>query len=287
MTLAPPHDAPPPSDRTGPAGPSRATVTAGAGAQAPDLPAGWRRVAFEAVGSTNDEAKALAAAGAGHGTIVTARRQEGGRGRRGSGWASPEGNFYGSVVLRSGAAPQAAGQLAFVVALALAEAVARTSGLQPALKWPNDLVLPAAEGAKISGILLESETGADGQLAWVVAGTGVNLTRHPGGLDRPVTNLVAAGGRRVDPEAFLAAYAAALDGWERRWRRDGFAPVREGWLRHAVGLGGPAAARLTSGTLHGIAEGLAEDGSLILRLADGTPRRITAGEVFFGPPPSG
>lgn len=278
MTLAPPSDAPP-----GPAG--RDAADSGR-ARAAELPAGWRRVALDGVGSTNDEAKKLAAAGTGHGTVVTARRQEGGRGRRGSGWQSPEGNFYGSVILRSGGTPQTAGQLAFVVALALADAVLRTSGLEPGLKWPNDLVLPAAGGAKISGILLESETGADGRIAWVVAGTGVNLTRHPRGLDRPVTDLAAAGGRSVDPETFLAAYATALDGWERRWRRDGFGPVRDGWLRRAVGLGGPATARLISGTLNGVAEGLAEDGALVLRLTDGTSRRIAAGEVFFGPPPS-
>lgn len=277
MRLAPPSEA-----ATGPAG--GGTVD-GARAGAAALPAGWRRVALDAVGSTNDEAKALAAAGAGHGTVVTARRQEGGRGRRGSGWDSPAGNFYGSVILRSGGTAQSAGQLAFVVALALADAVLETSGLRPGLKWPNDLVLPAAGGAKISGILLESETGADGRIAWVVAGTGVNLTRHPRALDRPVTDLATAGGRSVDPDAFLAAYARALDGWERRWRRDGFAAVRDGWLARAVGLGGPAAARLPTGTLHGVAEDLAEDGALVLRLADGTSRRIAAGEVFFGAPP--
>jgi BirA family biotin operon repressor/biotin-[acetyl-CoA-carboxylase] ligase len=66
----------------------------------PVLPDGWTLVALESVGSTNDEATRLADAGAPEGTVVWAREQSGGRGRRGRNWSSPVGNLYSSTILR-------------------------------------------------------------------------------------------------------------------------------------------------------------------------------------------
>jgi hypothetical protein len=63
----------------------------------PVLPDGWTLVALHSVGSTNDEAARLAEAGASEGTVVWAREQTGGRGRRGRVWASPVGNLYTST----------------------------------------------------------------------------------------------------------------------------------------------------------------------------------------------
>jgi BirA family biotin operon repressor/biotin-[acetyl-CoA-carboxylase] ligase len=263
MTTATPQPAPTPTD--------------------PVLPAGWRRIALDAVASTNDEARARAAAGAPHGTVVTARRQTAGRGRRGAGWASPEGNLYASVVLRPDAPAAVAGQLAFVVAVALADAVAGLTPLAPRLKWPNDVILAGPAGGKLAGILLESEIGADGRVAFVIAGTGVNLAHHPAGLDQPVVDLATAGAPGIAPETFLAAYAAALDARCTDWQAQGFAPVRAAWRARAIGLGGPAEARLPDRTIAGVAEDLGTDGALLLRLPDGTLERISAGAVFFGP----
>ena len=56
---------------------------------------------YESLGSTNDEAKRLARAGAPHGTAVTARRQTAGKGRLGRSFYSPaDAGMYVSVVLR-------------------------------------------------------------------------------------------------------------------------------------------------------------------------------------------
>ena len=81
------------------------------------LPPAYRLVTFERVGSSNDEAKRLAEAGAEDGTLVWVREQDKGRGRQGRTWSSPPGNLYFSLVLRPDCSPGEACQLAFVAAL--------------------------------------------------------------------------------------------------------------------------------------------------------------------------
>lgn len=239
----------------------------------PALPAGCRLVALGAVGSTNDEARALAVAGAPDRTFVWAREQTSGRGRRGAAWSSPPGNLYVSAILRPQVQPARAMQLSFVVAVAVAEAIERVSGISLALKWPNDLML---DGRKTAGILLES-AGAGATLDWLVAGTGVNLASHPEAL-ATATHLAAAGAD-VAPEVLLPLYAGALIAWMDRWSEDGFAPVRAAWLARASGLGGPIIVRLPGSELAGIFADLDETGALVLD-APGGRRTVTAGEVY-------
>jgi BirA family biotin operon repressor/biotin-[acetyl-CoA-carboxylase] ligase len=242
-------------------------------------PRGWRLIALDAIDSTNRHARELAAEGAAHGTVVTARRQDRGRGRYGRDWVSPEGNLYVSVLLRPPVALEEAGQLTFVAALSTADALAAVAPAVPtALKWPNDVL---ARGRKIAGILLESEPAPDFAAAWVVVGVGVNLASHPEGVMYPATDLAAAGAPGVTAEAALAAFAAALDSWYRRWREDGFAAVRQAWLARAAGLGAPIRVQLDRETLSGIFAGLDTDGSLLLDRPCGERRRIAAGDVFL------
>src|SRR5712692_11886615 len=90
----------------------------------PALPEAYRLCRYDTVGSTNDMAKALARAGAPAGTLVWAREQSAGRGRRGRVWLSPPGNLYLSLVLRPECAASRAAQLGFVAALGLGDALA-------------------------------------------------------------------------------------------------------------------------------------------------------------------
>jgi BirA family biotin operon repressor/biotin-[acetyl-CoA-carboxylase] ligase len=244
------------------------------------LPSGWRVIALDAVGSTNDEAKTLAAAGAPHGTVVWAGRQEAGRGRRNRAWTSPEGNLYCSTILRPDTGPAAAGQLAFVVALSLADAVAAVAPAATlSLKWPNDVLV---NGRKVAGILLESSIRADDRVAWVVAGTGVNIRHCPEGTAFPATALDAEVAAPIAPAALLEAYLAALAEGCAQWQRQGFAPIRLAWLARAHGLGGPVTVQLERETLTGRFLDLDAEGGLILDLPGGRQRRVAAGDVFFG-----
>lgn len=249
----------------------------------PELPKGWQLHDLDTVESTNAVARALGEEGAAEGQVIWAREQRGGRARRGRVWHSPPGNLYCSILLRPGCRPSAAGQISFVVAVAMADAIDAVApsieGL--CLKWPNDLIV---HRRKMAGILLESAATADGMVDWVVAGTGVNLDSHPEEVDYPATDLAAEGFAFVLPETLLEHYVAALDRWLARWRVRGFGPIREAWKTRATGIGEMITIRLEREIVIGRFELLDEDGALHLVLGDGSRRRFTAGEVFFGEP---
>ncbi|HEV2551533.1 MAG TPA: biotin--[acetyl-CoA-carboxylase] ligase [Stellaceae bacterium] len=243
----------------------------------PRLPPFYRLVAFDAIDSTNEEAKRRAREGAAGGLLLWAREQLAGRGRRGRSFSSPPGNLYMSVLLRPARPAVAAAQLSFAAALAVGEAAAALlpDAKRLCYKWPNDVLV---DGRKLSGVLLESQAASEGRLDWLVIGIGVNLASYPEGLEFPAISLKAAGAD-VSVEALLTAVAERFLFWYERWREAGFAPLREAWLARAQGLGGDIRVRLQAGELLGRFAGLDEEGALLLDDATGR-RRIAAGDVF-------
>lgn len=244
----------------------------------PLLPPGYRLMSYETIGSTNDEAKSLACSGVGEGTLVWALTQTSGRGRRGREWASPAGNLYTSLVLRPACPLDRAAQLGFVAALAIGDALA---ALLPGLaglgcKWPNDVLVGSR---KIAGILLESEIGQDGNLAFLIVGVGINLASAPVRSEFPATSVAGEGHAPPDPAAMLEAFVGHFDTWTRRWREEGLGPVGDAWRARATGLGQPIRVRLEGSTLHGRFADIDQRGVLLLDTPDGR-RRISAGDVF-------
>lgn len=202
-----------------------------------------------------------------------ARRQTAGVGRRGRSWDGGEGNLTATLLLTLDKPPVEMGQLAFVAGLAAWTAIATYAPADiVTLKWPNDVLI---EGRKACGMLIESGG------AWAAVGIGINLATYPADVERPATSLAAHGGA-PSPDAALAVLAEAFDAALALWLAEGFGPIRQAWLTHASGIGGPCTARLPKETVSGIAEGLDADGALLLRLPGGELRRITAGDVFFG-----
>ncbi|MNX80297.1 Bifunctional ligase/repressor BirA [compost metagenome] len=150
------------------------------------------------------------------------------------------------------------------------------------IKWPNDVLL---DGRKTSGILIESGPAPSGGL-WLAVGIGVNLSQTPGETERPATciaehlNHGVASAPTVDEAA--KALAETFGVWLDRWTTLGFQPILDAWTARTPGLHGPCTARLTNETLSGMADGVEADGSLRLKLPDGSLRVISAGDVFFG-----
>jgi len=237
--------------------------------------AGVGLIAHDTVGSTNALALAHARAGERGPLWLTAHVQTAGRGRRGRTWVSELGNLYASLMLTDPAPAGRAAQLAFVAALAVADAIAAAAPSvagQVAFKWPNDVLL---DRSKVAGILIEAE-GA--RPLMVAIGIGINCRHHPEDAEYPVTDLAAAGAAPT-VEALFAALSDVMVHRLREWQA-GFAPIRAAWLARAAGLGGDLRARLGTRELTGRFEGLDEDGRLLLRRADGTLETIAAGEVF-------
>lgn len=243
----------------------------------PVAPAGCHLIAFDSVGSTNEEAKALALAGAESGTVVWAREQTAGRGRHGRSWASPPGNLYLSVILRPDCRPADAPQLGFVTGVALAETLRRLSDIPVALKWPNDLL---ANGKKASGILLESAADADGRLDWLVIGVGVNVASSP--ADLPDSSSLSEAGAAITVDDLLSAFLERLFWHIGQWQTQGFAAVRERWMSFALPVGTQMRVKLPDGDALGRFSGIDERGSLLLG-SDGDVRRIDMGDVFALP----
>ncbi len=233
--------------------------------------------------STNAEARRRAEAGETGPLWIVARRQTAGRGRRGRNWESEGGNLFSTLLQLTRKSPAEAAQVTFLAALAVADLLGRYA--PPSLvtiKWPNDVMLA---GEKAAGVLVESGAHAAGGL-WLAVGIGVNLAHAPTGTERPATALAhhLSADVTAPPAVDVAAreLAEAFAVWIDRWETLGFEPVLDAWRARTPGLDGPAVARLGHETVEGRAEGVASDGALRLRLADGSLRLISAGDVFFG-----
>lgn len=239
------------------------------------LPDGYRIFHYTTLGSTSDVIKQLAAEGAGAGSVVIADQQTKGRGRRGNVWGSPEGNLYLSLLLREDVPVRDAGQLSFLAAVALADAIEPllAPGNDLEQKWPNDLWL---NGAKLAGILLESEGLAAGGLDWLIIGMGVNIALAP-------ENAVALQDfmrADISPRQLAERWIKHLDIRLKQWRQEGFLPIRRAWMAKARGLDSEIIVRLPQEERRGVFKGIDAAGYLLLETDDGQ-QKIASGDVFF------
>ena len=218
---------------------------------------GRPRIHLRTTGSTNDRARALAAAGAPHGTLVTTGEQTAGRGRQGRTWLAPAGQaLLLSLVLRD---PDA------LLPLRAGLAVADVAGAAARVKWPNDVLL---DGRKLAGILVEARP----QDGWAVLGIGLNaavdLAALPRRGPRPRRDPRPPARRRRSP--------SCCPRWSAGWPSP---PTgRSTALRERDALLG-APVRWEGG--EGTGAGIADDGALLVRTDDGLTR-LAPGEVHLG-----
>ena len=242
----------------------------------------WRRLALkEETGSTNADVADAARAGAAEGLIVVAEQQVAGRGRRDRVWVSPaRAGLTVSVLLRPGDVPQRHwAWLPLLAGVALRDAVQRIAEVDAALKWPNDLLV--GDG-KAAGILAEVTGDA------VVLGIGLNVTTRadelPPTTGLPATSLLLAGARSTDRDPLLRALLRGLAQWYAGWREAGGDAEMCGLLgayrRGCATLGRQVRVQLPGGEeLAGEATTVDPDGQMVIRTADGTTHRISAGDV--------
>jgi BirA family transcriptional regulator, biotin operon repressor / biotin---[acetyl-CoA-carboxylase] ligase len=229
---------------------------------------------YDALDSTNEEARRLAKNGVRGPLWIVSREQTAGRGRRGRVWISQSGNLFATLLLPAAASLSA--QLGFAAGLAAADTIAaHAPGAEVALKWPNDVLL---NGAKVAGILLE-RLGEDA----LAIGVGINLAHYPNITEVPSISIAAVTGNPPDLDGFLLRLASRTTTWYEIWLEQGFQPVRKAWLLRACGLGHPIRAKLADSERDGVFEDLDKDGALLLRDGAGTLTRITACDVFFRP----
>ncbi|HEY3298855.1 MAG TPA: biotin--[acetyl-CoA-carboxylase] ligase [Armatimonadota bacterium] len=236
---------------------------------------------FEKIDSTSTAAARLAEAGAAEGTVVVASEQTAGRGRRGKHWSSPPGaGLYLSIILRPAKPYSELWQLAFVAALAAADAVARITHLPARIKWPNDIHL---NGRKVCGILIESKSSTSASERPVIIGIGINVNTDsfPPDLADKATSLLLETDTHYDISAVEDALLNALDEVYAQYLERGFPPILESWRKLDCTKGRQVSVITTEGTKTGVAEGVDSSGDLILEHDDGSRCTLSSGEVIL------
>lgn len=235
---------------------------------------------FEETTSTNDVVERLARDGVKEGVVVFAESQSRGRGRLGRKWVSPprQGLWF-SVLLRPDLRPQSATRMMVASATALRRAIALQTGLQPQIKWPNDILL---QGKKTAGILTELSAELD-RVKYVVLGIGVDVNLDPADLPpelrRNTTSLKAELERPVSRAELAVGILRELDRDYARMSSGQFAEVADEWEANCATLGQQVTVELGGRMLRGRAESLSEDGALLLRTEHGRLERVVGGDI--------
>ena len=230
--------------------------------------------------STNDFAKELANYGADEGTVVLAENQSAGKGRLGRVWLSPRGGLYFSIILKPKIKISDAVKLVFVASLAVAESIRNLYGLKVETKWPNDVLV---DGKKVCGILAETSSIGE-RLKFVVLGVGVNANFNvkeafPKELQESATSLQDMLGRKVEIEKLFKKLLERLERLYTLFLKNGFTQILEKWKKFAGFLGHRVEVLSDNQKWIGLALNVEEDGSLSLKLEDGTVKRFLFGDV--------
>jgi len=239
----------------------------------PDAPVQWH----DEIDSTNEEARRLSRAGMYGPLWIAGRLQSAGRGRLGREWVSPTGNLYCTALFHEPGGVVAATRFPFAAGLAILDACrAVLPGVQPLLKWPNDV---RVDGAKLCGILVEAGAANNGKSVWVAAGMGLNVTEAPDRAGQTATSLHALGASPVvSPDLMLDTLRPAFAKRIAEARED-FPSMLRTWEAHAEGLGGQIVVGKGENAIRGRFVGLEADGGLRLELPDGATSIIRAGDV--------
>lgn len=230
------------------------------------------------VGSTNDEAAALARGGAPEGTVVGSDHQTAGRGRRGRAWVDAPGEaLMYSVILRPRVSPVQAGMLPVVIAVGLADALDSCGVPDVRIAWPNDVL--AGDGGKVAGILCEMSADQE-RVAWAVAGMGVNVGPVP---DVPgsrwTPGSLAALGPRPRRGDLLVAALGAIGRRYAAWLEHGPGGVVGAFGKRDYLAGRQVTVGTPQGDVRGTAQGIDDLGRLLVRDDAGASHALASGEV--------
>lgn len=252
----------------------------------------WSRIeVIPEVGSTNTELAARAQRGAPHGSVLVTEHQTAGRGRLGRGFSTPpHAALTFSLLVRPDVPTGRLGWLSGLMGVAAVGAVRRMSGVKAALKWPNDLLVPADLRAlpsdvdgKLAGILAEVDfTSEEGPGA--IIGIGVNVSQNR--LELPVdsaASLLEEGNADVDRGALLGAVLGEFEELYTVWVASGGDAEASGlasvYRDLCVTIGREVRVHLPGDRIMtGTATGVDSESRLLVRGPDGV-RALSAGDV--------
>ena len=235
---------------------------------------------LQSVDSTNDYLKKLAAEGAPHGTVALSDHQTGGRGRRGRNFLSPPGvGLYLSILLRPECPPTRLMHLTCAAGTAMCDAIEKSAGFRPGIKWTNDIVYGRK---KLGGILTELRLNSQGLVDYAIVGIGINCCQMPQDFPPEIRNvagsLTMVTGQVVDRFRVAAAELDALYVMDR-----GLLTQQEAMLsryrKDCITIGQEISVVRGDEVRHGKALDVDEEGALLVLFQDGHTEAVNSGEV--------
>ncbi len=204
------------------------------------------------------------------GTIVAAREQTQGRGRREREWLTAANeNLTFSLFLRTVSKPWKIPSATMAVAVAVSELL-DAEGVKADLKWPNDVLVG---GKKICGILSEAVSGG------VIIGIGLNVNMgNAEHIDQPATSVLMESGERRSIDDLLEKLLPILSDRLGEWEQGGFSKVRKKWEQKVPTLGKTVKVRDGDAVRVGILCGFGDDGELLLE-EQGVVSSVWAGDL--------
>ena len=228
---------------------------------------------FDEVTSTMDVARNLARNDCPDFSVVIAGHQKKGRGRLKRTWLSSEGGLYFTIILRPQIPPALSSRVNFAASMILALTLRRMFNIDATVKWPNDIIV---HGRKVAGLLSEMEAESD-IITYINIGIGINVNNDPTPREPMATSLKKILGRNISRKQLLSEF---LDHFENRFNNTTLDNVISEWKSYTMTIG----RHVKIVTIHDESEGFAmdvdENGALILKLADGSIKKIIYGDCF-------
>ena len=202
-------------------------------------------------------------------TIIIAQKQTSGKGKGNRVWNSENNNnLYFSLIIEANNNKLDYSQVSFITSVAMRYAISEFDNKNNSIisKWPNDILI---NNKKAVGILLEFDNNK------LIIGPGVNINFFPDNVNFNATSLKNEG-IIVDKYTLLKRFLANFDYLFKEWEQNGFSSIRTKWLKSSYKLH----QTIKVGDIEGIFEDIDNDGTLIVKMANGKYHFIKSGDVF-------
>ncbi|MBW1696509.1 MAG: biotin--[acetyl-CoA-carboxylase] ligase [Deltaproteobacteria bacterium] len=246
----------------------------------PDIPYPWEFperqghiVYYPVVDSTMIVAKDMARKGCPNFTVVVADSQKQGRGRLNRIWISDPGGLYFTLVLRPKIPVAHSPRLSLLASMSLAELLREMIGIEAAVKWPNDILV---NEYKLAGMLTEMEAETD-RVQFVSIGIGINVNNDPSGIEPRATSLKRLTGETTSRKDLLRQF---LNRFEQQLRQADLDHVASRWKSYSITINRKVRIVTSQNIFEGLAVDVDPDGALLLKMADGSIKRILYGDCF-------
>lgn len=215
------------------------------------------------------------------GIVIIAGEQKSGRGRQNRKWLSPKGGIWLSVVLRPRISASKITLLPFAAALAVCDAIKKTTQLDAKLRWPNDVTI---SGKKVAGILIDISMEAE-RINYAVVGIGINANVDSSAISSyvekgiKVTSLSDELGHKTNILDLTKVILERLEYYYMELKRCAPNTIIEEWKKNSDMLYQKVAVMQNNRTIQGIAADVNDDGSLLVRTNDCNNINVVASDI--------